>query len=64
MASVELGLDVARHLDAVDHEVGDQAVDLGVLHDHPDQPGTVEHALAELRPGQVLVHESASCPAR
>ena len=39
MAPVELGLDVAGHLDAVDDEVGDQPVDLGVLQDHTDQAG-------------------------
>jgi hypothetical protein len=32
--------------------------DLGVLHDDADKPGAVEHALAELRPGDVLIDEA------
>ena len=58
MASVELGLDVTGHLDAVDHEVGDEPVDLGVLHDDADQAGAGQVALAELGTGQVLLDES------
>ena len=62
MAAVELGLDVGRHLDAVDDEVGDQSVDLGVLHDHADQAGAAQVALAELRAGQVLRRRTLSMP--
>ena len=49
----------AHHLDPVDHQVGDQAVDLGVLHHHADQAGPAEVALAELGTGQVLVIETS-----
>ena len=62
MAPVELGLDVAGHLDAVDDEVGDQAVDHGVLQHHTDQSGAGHLALAELGTGQVLVDESLHAP--
>ena len=59
VTAVELRLDVRHHLDAVDHEVGDQTVDLGVLHDHADQPRPTQVALAELRAGEVLVVEAS-----
>ena len=58
MPPVQLGLDVCRHLDPVDHEVADQPVDHGVLHHHPDHAGPSQVALAELGIGQVLVLES------
>ena len=59
MTAVELRLDVGRHLDPVDHKTGDQAVDLGALHDDADHPGTAQVAFAELRSGQVLVVEAS-----
>ena len=59
MPAVELDLDVRHDLDPVDHEVGNQAVYLGVLHDHADQPGPTQVALAELRAGEVLVVEAS-----
>ncbi len=58
MTPVQLGLDVRRHLDPVDHQIADQPVDHGVLHDHPDQTGASQVALAELGIRQVLVLES------
>jgi len=57
--AVELGLDVRRHLDPVHYETGNQAVYLGVLHDHADQPGPAEVALAELGASEVLVIEAS-----
>ena len=57
--TVQLGLDVRHDLDAVDHEVGDEAVYLGVLHHHADQPRPTEVALAELRTGEILVVEAS-----
>jgi hypothetical protein len=57
--AVELGLHVRHDLDPVDHEVGDQAVYLGVLHDHADQPRPTQVALAELRAGEVLLVEAS-----
>ena len=38
---------------------GDQAVYHGVLHDHADQPGPTQVALAELRAGEILVVEAS-----
>ena len=59
VAVVELRLDVRHHLHAVDHEVGDQAVDLNVLHDNTDQPRPTQVAFAELRVGEVFVVEAS-----
>jgi hypothetical protein len=59
VAAVELRLDVRHDLDPVDHEIGDQAVDLSVLHDHADQPSSTQIALAELCAGEVLVVEAS-----
>ncbi|GIM94500.1 hypothetical protein Ato02nite_062930 [Paractinoplanes toevensis] len=59
MTTVELGLDVRHHLDPVDHKIGDQAVDLDVLHDHADQPRSAQVALAEFRAGEVLILEAS-----
>ena len=59
VAAVELRLDVRHDLDSVDHEIGDQAVDLSVLHDHADQPSSTQIALAELCAGEVLVVEAS-----
>jgi hypothetical protein len=58
MPPVKLGVDVRRHLNPVDHQVGDQPVDDGVLHHHPDQPGASQVTLAEFGVAQVLVVES------
>ena len=58
VAAVELRVDVWHHLDPVDLQVGDQAVDLHVLHDNTDQSRPTQVALAELRPSQVLVVEA------
>jgi hypothetical protein len=55
--AVELRLDVRHHLYAVDHQVGDQTVDLNVLHDHTDQPRPTQVALAQLRAREVFVVE-------
>jgi hypothetical protein len=52
MPAIELGIDTPHELDSVDHKTGNQAVYLGVLHDHADQRGTAEVALAELRAGR------------
>jgi hypothetical protein len=57
VAAVELRLDVRHHLHAVDHKVGDQTLDLNVLHDHADQTRPTQVALAELRVGEVFVVE-------
>jgi hypothetical protein len=59
VTAVELRLDVRHHLDPVDHEIGDQAVDLGVLHDHADHPRSTQVAFAELCAGEVLVVEAS-----
>lgn len=59
MPVVELGLDVRHDLDPVHYEIGNQAVYLGVLHDHADQPGPAEVALAELGASEVLVIEAS-----
>ena len=59
MTTVELRLDVRHHLDPVDHKIGDQAVDLGVLHDHADHPRSTQVAFAELCAGEVLVVEAS-----
>jgi hypothetical protein len=56
VTTVELGLDVLHDFDAVHDEVAHQSVDHGVLHDHADQTGVVQVALAELRTLHVLVH--------
>jgi hypothetical protein len=58
LSPVKLGLDVRGHLNPVDHQITDQALNDGVLHDHPDQPGTSQVTLSELGVGQVLVSES------
>ena len=58
MPPVQLGLDVRRHLDPVDHQVADQPVDHGVLHHHADQTGPSQVALAELGVRQILILES------
>src|SRR5687768_5063919 len=59
MTAVELRLDVRHHLDPVDHKIGDQAVDLGVLHDHADHPRSAQVAFAELCAAEVLVVEAS-----
>lgn len=59
VSAVELRLDVRHHLDPVDHEIGDQAVDLGVLHDHADHPRSTQVAFAEFCAGEVLVVEAS-----
>ena len=59
MAAVQLRLDVRHDLDAVDDEMGDQAVDLSVLHDHADEPSLTQVALPELCAGEVLVVEAS-----
>jgi hypothetical protein len=58
MATVKLGHDVRRHLDAVDHQVAAQPVDHRVLHHHLDQPIATQIAFAELGTCQVLILES------
>lgn len=58
MPPVQLGLDMRRYLDPVDHQVVDQTVDHGVLHHYSDHAGSSQVALAELGIGQVLVVES------
>jgi hypothetical protein len=59
VAAVELRLDVRHDLDPVHHEIGDQAVDLSVLHDHADQPSSTQVALAEFCADEVLVVEAS-----
>jgi hypothetical protein len=59
VAAVQLRLDVRHDLDPVDDEIGNQAVDLGVLHDHTDHPRSTQVALAELCAGEVLVVEAS-----
>lgn len=59
LTAVELRLDVRHHLDPVDHEIGDQAVDLGVLHDHTDHPRSTQVAFAKLCAGDVLIVEAS-----
>ena len=49
MTPVELCLDVLGDLDTVNHEVGDEPVDHGILHDDADQACRGQIALAELR---------------
>ena len=52
-------IELCADLDSVDHQVGDQAIDLGVLHDHADHPRSTEVTLAELCAGEVLVVEAS-----
>ncbi len=57
IAPVELRFDVPRHFDAVDDEVGYEAVNLDVLHDDSHEPRPVELALPELRTREIFLHE-------
>ncbi|GAA2371081.1 hypothetical protein GCM10010170_072330 [Dactylosporangium salmoneum] len=59
MTTVELCLNVRHHLDPVDHKIGDQAVDLGVLHDHADHPRSTQVGFAEFCTGEVLIVEAS-----
>src|ERR1700723_1591728 len=62
MTPVELCLNVLGDLDTVHHEVGDEPVDHGILHDDADQACPGQIALAELRTVQILVDISCHAP--
>src|ERR1700753_454593 len=62
MTPVELCLNVLGDLDTVHHEVSDEPVDHGILHDDADQACPGQIALAELRTVQILVDISCHAP--
>jgi hypothetical protein len=58
IAAIEFSVDVGRDLDTIHHEIRDETINLGILHDNPDEPRAVERALTELGSREVLLDEA------